>query len=89
MMQQDYLVGKPDSYYKLLMDKLMNSLIKRDAVEAVKNYEYGGLGDEGILLFHYKKTTRLEQNKKICVDIMKRGLRTCEELNNLLPKIKK
>jgi hypothetical protein len=28
MMQQDYLVGKPDSYYKLLM---MNSLIKRDA----------------------------------------------------------
>jgi hypothetical protein len=38
----------------------MNSLIKRDAVEAVKNYEYGGLGDEGILLFHYKKNHKTE-----------------------------
>jgi hypothetical protein len=84
MMQQDYLVGKPDSYYKLLMDMLMNSLIERNAVEAVKYYEYGGLGDDGILLFHYKKTTRLERNKKICVDIMKHGLRTREELGKLL-----
>jgi|1186.fasta_scaffold16450_1 hypothetical protein len=86
-LQQDYVLGRPDSYYKLLMNRVMNSLIHRPAVEIVRHHGYGGLSDEGIDLVYYKESQKLDEDKEICKQIGSHGMMTCVELDRLVPKI--
>jgi hypothetical protein len=86
-LKQDYVIGRPDSYYKLLMNRVMKSLIQRHAVEIARHHGYGGLGDEGIDLDYYKITHQLDVNKQVCEQIINHGMMSCIELDRLLPKI--
>jgi hypothetical protein len=68
---------KEKTIYKLVMDNVMNCLMKRDAIEIVSEYEYG---DFKMILYGKKKL------KDLCDEFKKYETGDLELLDKLLPK---
>jgi hypothetical protein len=76
---QHYLHGKRGTLYKLLMDRIMNCLRDRDAVEIAGNYGYG---DSEINV--YKPTQKLKDN---CEKSKKYEMADMSRLDEFFPKV--
>jgi hypothetical protein len=76
---QHYLHGRRGTLYKLLMDRIMNCLMDRDAVEIAGNYGYG---DSEIII--YKPSQNLKEK---CEKSKKYEMEDMSRLDEFFPKI--
>jgi hypothetical protein len=76
---QHYLHARRGTLYKLLMDRIMNCLMDRDAVEIAGNYGYG---DSEIII--YKPSQNLKEK---CEKSKKYEMEDMSRLDEFFPKI--